>query len=53
MPQIFSGILEAYAASQRPFENMPILTFFGYVPTCLGLVIIRFDEEVYHNNYFY
>ena len=51
MSQIFSGILEAYAASQRPFENMPIFDIF-YVPTCLGLAIIRFDEKVYHNNYF-
>ena len=23
--------------------------FFSYVPTCLGLAIIRFDEKVYHN----
>ena len=28
MSQIFSGILEAYAASQRPFENMPIFDIF-------------------------
>ena len=35
-----------------PLKICLFSTFFSYVPTCLGLAIIRFDEKVYHNNYF-
>ena len=40
----FSEILEAHEASQRPFQNIPILMFLGHAPTCLGLAVNRLDE---------